>query len=64
MLRFSRRWLLSAALISFATTAAETPQYGQELQGFHYPYPLQQFSFGSQGQQLRMGYMEDRKSVV
>ncbi|MGO2368596.1 MAG: alpha/beta fold hydrolase [Serratia sp. (in: enterobacteria)] len=58
MLRFSRRWLLSAALISFATTAAETPQYGQELQGFHYPYPLQQFSFGSQGQQLRMGYMD------
>ncbi|MBP1129700.1 MULTISPECIES: alpha/beta fold hydrolase [Serratia] len=58
MLRFSRRWLLSAALITFATTAAETPQYGQELQGFHYPYPLQQFSFGSQGQQLSMGYMD------
>ncbi|CAI0939464.1 Haloalkane dehalogenase [Serratia grimesii] len=60
MLRFSHRWLLSAALITFATatTAAETPKYGQELQGFHYPYPLQQFSFTSQGQTLRMGYMD------
>ncbi|SPZ52282.1 Uncharacterised protein [Serratia quinivorans] len=41
MLRFSRLWLLSAALTAFTANAAtETPKYGQELQGFHYPYPL------------------------
>jgi pimeloyl-ACP methyl ester carboxylesterase len=59
MLRFPRLWLLSAALTAFTATAAtESPKYGQELQGFHYPYPLQQFSFTSQGQQLSMGYMD------
>ncbi len=59
MLRFSRRWLLSAALTAFTATAAtDTPKYGQELQGFHYPYPLEQFSFTSQGQRLSMGYMD------
>lgn len=42
MLRFSRGWLLSVALTASAAGAAtETPKYGQELQGFHYPYPLQ-----------------------
>ncbi|RYM73559.1 alpha/beta fold hydrolase [Serratia liquefaciens] len=59
MLRLTRRVALAAALAAFsASEAAETPKYGQELQGFHYPYPLQQFSFSSQGQQLSMGYMD------
>ncbi|MDU5484883.1 MAG: alpha/beta hydrolase [Serratia liquefaciens] len=59
MLRLTRRVALAAALAAFSTSvAAETPKYGQELQGFHYPYPLQQFSFSSQGQQLSMGYMD------
>ncbi|CAI0823047.1 alpha/beta fold hydrolase [Serratia quinivorans] len=59
MLRFSRRWLLSVALTAFAASSAtETPKYGQELQGFHYPYPLEQYSFNSQGQSLSMGYMD------
>lgn len=59
MLRFPRLWLLSAALTAFTAGAAtETPKYGQELQGFHYPYPLEQYSFSSQGQPLSMGYMD------
>lgn len=59
MLRFPRLWLLSTALTAFTAGAAtETPKYGQELQGFHYPYPLEQYSFSSQGQSLSMGYMD------
>lgn len=57
MLRFTRRALLCATLAAFPA-AAETPKFGPELQGFHYPYPLQQFSFTSQGQPLKMGYMD------
>ncbi len=58
MLRFTRSALLCAALAAFAAGAAETPTFGPELQGFHYTYPLQQFSFTSQGQPLKMGYMD------
>ncbi|XYK63776.1 alpha/beta fold hydrolase [Serratia marcescens] len=58
MLRFTRSALLCAALAAFNAGAAETPTFGPELQGFHYPYPLQQFSFTSQGQPLKMGYMD------
>jgi pimeloyl-ACP methyl ester carboxylesterase len=38
--------------------AVAAPEYGQELQGFDYPYPLQHFSFDSQNQALQMGYMD------
>ncbi|MBI3311468.1 MAG: alpha/beta hydrolase, partial [Serratia liquefaciens] len=59
MLRLTRHILFPLALTAFTATAAtDTPKYGQELQGFHYPYPLQQFSFSSQGQPLSMGYMD------
>lgn len=58
MLRLTRRALLCATLAAFTAGAAETPKFGPELQGFHYPYPLQQFSFTSQGQPLKMGYMD------
>ncbi|CAI0807893.1 Haloalkane dehalogenase [Serratia entomophila] len=59
MLRLTRCALLFGALAAFTAAAADqTPKYGFELQGFHYPYPLQQFSFTSQGQQLKMGYMD------
>lgn len=36
MLRFTRSALLCAALAAF-NAAAETPTFGPELQGFHYP---------------------------
>ena len=58
MLRLTRSALLCATLAAFTAGAAETPKFGPELQGFHYPYPLQQFSFTSQGQPLKMGYMD------
>ncbi|POA85725.1 alpha/beta fold hydrolase [Pseudomonas protegens] len=53
------RWL-SALLLPLAlpALAARAPVYGPELQGFDYPYPLQHFSFVSQGQALQMGYMD------
>jgi len=34
------------------------PAYGEELQGFAYPYPVQRFEFVSQGAALQMGYID------
>lgn len=48
--------LAAGAAPAFATT--EGPSYGPELQGFQYPYPVQQFRFQSQGKSLHMGYMD------
>lgn len=49
---------LASAATEPATDAAKEPTYGQELQGFEYPYPLKHFTFDSQGQSLQMGYMD------
>jgi pimeloyl-ACP methyl ester carboxylesterase len=38
--------------------AAETPSFGRELQGFKYPFPVEQFDFASQRQTLHMAYMD------
>ncbi|WP_371877326.1 alpha/beta fold hydrolase [Telluria mixta] len=46
-----------AALIMSAAHAAE-PAYGPELEGFDYPYPVQQYRFTSQGVPLHMAYMD------
>ena len=46
----------SAALLSSAPTLAAI--YGEQLEGFRYPYPLQHFNFSSQQQPLSMGYMD------
>ncbi|TWR46321.1 alpha/beta fold hydrolase [Pseudomonas fluorescens] len=48
--------LLGSALPAFA--ASESPAYGPELQGFQYPYPVEHFTFESQGKPLQMGYMD------
>ncbi|HDJ1439899.1 TPA: alpha/beta hydrolase [Serratia rubidaea] len=58
MLKLSRCALLAGVLLPCTVSAAATAQYGVELQGFHYPYPLQKFSFRTQGQTLSMGYMD------
>lgn len=42
--------------------AAEEPAYGPELEGFSYPYPVQQFRFTSQGVPLHMAYMDVKPS--
>jgi len=38
--------------------ADEEPAYGEELEGFDYPWPVSYFSFTSQGEALRMAYMD------
>jgi pimeloyl-ACP methyl ester carboxylesterase len=50
--------LLAATLC--ATAWAAEPSYGPELQGFEYPYPIAQFNFTSQRQQMHMAYMDVR----
>lgn len=46
------------SLFAFTAAAEETPRYGPELEGFDYPYPVRQYSLDSQGQKLRMAYMD------
>lgn len=53
--------LALACALPFMAVAAQAdsaPSYGQELQGFLYPYPVQLFKFESQGRILKMGYMD------
>ncbi|NBB10118.1 alpha/beta fold hydrolase [Pseudomonas sp. SLFW] len=56
------RLALACAFIFTASTAAaadaSTSRYGENLEGFKYPYPLHYFAFESQGTQLQMGYMD------
>ncbi|AJB47404.1 alpha/beta hydrolase [Acinetobacter nosocomialis] len=44
---------LTASTVSYANNV-----YGEHLEGFKYPYPLQYFNFSSQQQNLKMGYMD------
>jgi pimeloyl-ACP methyl ester carboxylesterase len=53
------RLLLPIAALSFGpAVAADAPAYGPELEGFDYPYPVKQFAFTSQGENLHMAYMD------
>lgn len=54
------RSLSVAALATLLCGSAAAAAYGPELQGFRYPYPLQQFRFNSQGQTMKMAYMDVR----
>lgn len=60
--RFPLRKSLSAMLASLtllsAVPALAASTYGEQLEGFRYPYPLQHFAFSSQQQHLSMGYMD------
>jgi alpha/beta hydrolase fold len=49
--------LLFTAEPAAGATNAE-PAYGPELQGFDYPFPVKDFAFTSQGESLRMAYMD------
>jgi pimeloyl-ACP methyl ester carboxylesterase len=58
-----KQWLAAIALAGLSaglcsTAAADTPAYGPELQGFEYPYPVQQFTFTSQRETLHMAYLD------
>jgi pimeloyl-ACP methyl ester carboxylesterase len=55
--------VLLAALCLFvlplrAQEAAQEPVYGGELEGFDYSYPVKRFEFRSQGNDLRMAYLD------
>lgn len=56
----AKTWLsglfLAGALLGAAPGFAAS--YGEQLEGFQYPYPLQHFNFTSQQQSLSMGYMD------
>jgi pimeloyl-ACP methyl ester carboxylesterase len=64
----ARGFLLFSALLSCATAlgaggswvpaATSDAAYGAELDGFEYPYPVSRFEFSSQGQSLKMAYMD------
>jgi len=56
MMRFSA--LLAALSVASAATPDVGPQYGPELQGLEYPWPVQHFRFTSQGEALDMAYMD------
>lgn len=38
--------------------ASSSPQYGVELEGFNYTYPVKRFEFISQAQKIQMGYVD------
>ena len=50
--------LFLLALAGSAFAASDAASYGQELEGFTYPYPVAHFHFASQGQELQMNYMD------
>ena len=51
--------LLCIAIFGRTCNATATEvEYGIELEGFAYPYPVEHFSFSSQGQNLQMAYMD------
>lgn len=47
-----------AATAALLLGQAQAAGYGEHLEGFTYPWPLQHFDFQSQQQALRMGYMD------
>ncbi len=50
--------LLTASAAPALAAAPLATTYDPELQGFQYPYPVEHFSFQSQGNTLQMGYMD------
>lgn len=49
---------LSLVLSPGLAFAAEVPSYGTELEGFDYPFPVKHHAFTSQGEALRMAYLD------
>lgn len=50
--------LVCAGLGAADHAKADEPQYGVELEGFTYPYPVKYYAFSSQRQSLHMAYMD------
>ena len=59
--------LLVGALAAGApgvAAAEDTAAYGPELQGFEYPWPVSYFAFTSQGEAMRMAYMDVKPAAA
>ncbi|QHM77289.1 4,5:9,10-diseco-3-hydroxy-5,9,17-trioxoandrosta-1(10),2-diene-4-oate hydrolase [Mixta theicola] len=52
--------LAGAAALMLAAGNTAAASFGEQLEGFPMPYPLQHFTFSSQQQRLSMGYMDVR----
>ena len=50
--------ILASVALGAVAPALAANVYGEQLEGFNYPYPLQHFNFSSQQQALSMGYMD------
>lgn len=50
--------ILAVSTLAGSALAAAPARYGERLQGFDYPWPVQEFSFRSQDQTLAMAYMD------
>ncbi len=50
--------ILALLCPALPSALAQTPSYGPELEGFAYPFPVRQFAFASQRQELHMAYMD------
>lgn len=50
--------LFASITLFSAAPAVAAPLYGEQLEGFRYPFPLERFNFSSQQQPLSMGYMD------
>jgi pimeloyl-ACP methyl ester carboxylesterase len=61
-LRVAAQLVVSLALLAWTPSSAlaqpADTQYGVELEGFDYPYPVQRFAFTSQGEAMSMAYMD------
>jgi hypothetical protein len=56
----TRRLSCLALLMALASPAmaADTPSYGEKLEGFDYGWPVKHFTFTSQNQSLDMAYLD------
>ena len=51
------------ALPAIPQSMPPQPAFGQELEGFAYPYPVANFQFSSQRQRVQMAYMDVAPAV-
>jgi pimeloyl-ACP methyl ester carboxylesterase len=61
-----RSWLAGAALLAALVQAparAADPAHGPQLEGFNYPWPVQDYRFTSQGTALDMAYLDVAPAV-
>ncbi|SDR81686.1 Pimeloyl-ACP methyl ester carboxylesterase [Halopseudomonas litoralis] len=50
--------IVAAGVYAGSVVAADAPEYDGELSGFEYAYPVERFTFSSQGRKLQMAYLD------